>query len=143
MILLFGLDEHPLFGTVAMLSAMCGHEIRKVAQSESRKPLKELLVEKTEPLSLGASVPKGFPAAPAFADPVIGSVPEDPLILFAGMNQEEVSTFVDQLKTLSGGTSSRILKAVITPTNIEWSISYLLEHLKEERAYFQQHRNRS
>ena len=143
MILLFGLDEHPLFGAVAMLSAMCGQEIRKVAQSESRKPLKELLSEKTESLSLGASVPKGFPAAPAFADPVIGSVPEDPLILFAGMNQEEVSTFVDQLKTLSGGTSSRILKAMITPTNIEWSISYLLEHLKEERAYFQQRRSRS
>ena len=143
MILLFGLDDHPLFGTVAMLSTMCGHEIRKVALSESRKPLRELLSGKTEPLSLGASMPKGFPAAPAFADPVIGSVPEDPLILFAGMNQEEVSAFVDQLKTLSGGTSSRILKAMITPTNIEWSISYLLEHLKEERAYFQQRRNRS
>ena len=134
MILLFGLDEHPLFGTVAMLSAMCGHEIRKVDPSEARKPLKELLSGKTEPLPLGASMPKGFPVAPALADP---------LILFVGMNQEEVSTFVDQLKTLSGGTSSRVLKAVITPTNIEWSISYLLEHLKEERAYFQQRRNRS
>ncbi|MBR3393921.1 MAG: DUF3783 domain-containing protein [Firmicutes bacterium] len=143
MILLFGLDEHPLFGTVAMLSTMCGQEIRKVALSEAKKPLKELLSGKTEPLPLGASVPKGFPAAPAFADPVIGSVPEDPLILFAGMNQEEVSAFVDQLKTLSGGTSSRILKAVITPTNIEWSIFYLLEHLKEERAYFQQRSSKS
>ena len=133
MILLYRLNEHPLFPSIRMLCAMYGHEARIIETNELRQPLRELVSAETR-----TALPFAVPAA-APVDPV----PEEPLILFAGMDQEQVSHFVDQLKALSGGTSSKILKAMLTPTNAEWSTLYLLEHLQEERAYYQNRRNRS
>lgn len=130
MILLYRLNEHPLFPSIRMLCAMYGHEARIIETNELRQPLRELVSAETR-------------TALPFAVPVVNQIPEEPLMLFAGMDQEQVSSFVDQLKALSGGTSSKILKAMLTPTNAEWSTLYLLEHLQEERAYYQNRRNRS
>ena len=131
MLLLYKMDDHPLLGAVRMLSAMYGHPIRMVQADEARKPLKELVSDEGTVNAVSAPV----------AGPVFGAVSEDPLILFAEMEQETVSSFVDQLKVLSGGTSSKVLKAMLTPTNADWNIAYLLEHLKEERAYYEKRRS--
>ncbi|MBO4888385.1 MAG: DUF3783 domain-containing protein [Firmicutes bacterium] len=132
MILLYRLEEHPLLPAIRMLCAMYGHEARIIGTNEIRQPLRQLV--SAEP---GTFLPFAVPATAP-----VDQVPEEELILFAGMDQEQVSHFVDQLKALSKGTSSKILKAMLTPTNAEWSTLYLLEHLQEERAYYQNRRNR-
>ena len=144
MILLYRLDQDPLLPAIQMLAAMREQEIRLIQPAEAFRPVREVLEGEGFDSPMGTAAAMGpavsAPVAAA-AGPVIGTPPEDPLILFAGMDQEEVSRWVDQLKALSGGASSKILKAMVTPTNIQWSISYLLEHLKEERAYFQKRRS--
>lgn len=152
MILLYGLNGHPAISTINVTAGLFSEELRYVDPSEHHLPLRVLVAgtETETPASFlkpMASYPAGptaapsglpFPAMNAGTDPTGATM--EPMMVFVGMDAEKVSRFVDQLRVLSAGLSRNILKAMLTPTNQEWSGLYLIEHLKEERAWHQNNR---
>ena len=65
--------------------------------------------------------------------PALWSMPE--LVLFFGVPDAKLDTFLAEYKKTE---LERIkLKAIVTPTNLNWSLYYLTEHLKEEAKAFE------
>ena len=60
--------------------------------------------------------------------PPLWSMPE--LIIFFGIPDKHLDTFLAEYK--KSGLESIRLKAIVTPTNLSWTIYQLTEHLKEE-----------
>jgi hypothetical protein len=58
------------------------------------------------------------------------------VILFNNLSDEELNI---SIKEISSVLNPRPILAVITPTSIEWDVSYLIEHLLEEREWFKNH----
>ena len=65
--------------------------------------------------------------------PALWSMPE--LVLFFGVPDAKLDKFLAEFKKTN---LERIkLKAIVTPTNLNWSLYYLIEHLKEEAKAFE------
>lgn len=60
------------------------------------------------------------------------SLPKEKVVLFNNFNDSEVNSAIKCLKAID----SKIIMAVVTPTSIEWTFDYLLEHLIEEREWY-------
>lgn len=60
------------------------------------------------------------------------ALPEEKIILFNNFTDEELHKTITIIRNT---VAIRPILAVITPTSIEWSFRYLLEHLIEEREW--------
>ena len=142
MILLFELENHPLLPSINLTAGLMGQELVHVAKEEYQTPLKDILQgDRTMPDNpLSKAAPLAMPSAEGLMPPA--DIQIEPMMIFTGMNPNQVSDFVDQLRIQSRGQSGAVLKAMLTPTNLHWSALYLYSHLREERAYHQQRRNR-
>ncbi|MBQ9278517.1 MAG: DUF3783 domain-containing protein [Lachnospiraceae bacterium] len=65
--------------------------------------------------------------------PALWSMPE--LVLFFGVPDAKLDAFLAEYKKT--GLERIKLKAIVTPTNLNWSLYYLIEHLKEEAKAFE------
>lgn len=63
------------------------------------------------------------------------SLPQEKVVLFNSFSDEELHKMI---KVVKAAVKNPIL-AVITPTSEEWSFSYLLKHLIEEREWYRDH----
>jgi len=61
-----------------------------------------------------------------------GNLPKERLVIFNNLNDIEINDAIKCLKEIGKG----IIMAVVTPTSIEWTFEYLLEHLIEERQWY-------
>ena len=66
--------------------------------------------------------------------PALWNMPE--LILFFGVSDAKLDEFLAEYKKT--GLEKINLKAIVTPTNLNWTLYYLIEHLKEEAKKFSQ-----
>ena len=64
--------------------------------------------------------------------PALWNMPE--LILFFGVPDAKLDEFLAEYKKT--GMDKINLKAIVTPTNLNWTLYYLIEHLKEEAKRF-------
>lgn len=60
-------------------------------------------------------------------------LPEEKAILFNNYSDEELDLAIKNFIDIGG---LRPILAVITPTSIDWTFEYLIEHLIEEREWF-------
>jgi len=63
-------------------------------------------------------------------------LPNEKLLLFNNYKDEELYNLIDCIKEIKGDDT---ILAAVTPTSINWTLSYLFQHLMEER---QAHRKR-
>ncbi len=63
-------------------------------------------------------------------------LPEEKVIIFNNFNDNEINIAIKNLKQLN----RQIIMAVVTPTSIEWSFDYLIQHLIEEREWHEKNR---
>ena len=61
-----------------------------------------------------------------------GTLPKEKVVIFNNFNDIEINIAIKCLKEISKG----IIMAVVTPTSIEWTFDYLIEHLVEEREWY-------
>ncbi|MBO6159358.1 MAG: DUF3783 domain-containing protein [Firmicutes bacterium] len=123
MILLFNLSQHPLLPVIKETAKDHHKVLRLISPEENRLPIRALL----DPSDVRD------PLMPKLAEDLIAPDSFDaPMMLFCKMKQDEISSFVDRLRELSNGGSARILKAMLTPTNQNWTAPYLYAHLREE-----------
>lgn len=64
--------------------------------------------------------------------PALWNMPE--LILFFGVSDAKLDEFLSAYKKAE--IEKINLKAIVTPTNLNWTLYYLIEHLKEEAQRF-------
>lgn len=55
------------------------------------------------------------------------------LIIFSGLSDENIDKFLEEYK--KSGIEPVVLKAVVTPTNISWSLYELMCELEKEREH--------
>jgi hypothetical protein len=67
------------------------------------------------------------------------TLPEEKAILFNNFTDDELNRAIAAIR---GNMEARPILAVITPTSIEWSFKYLLEHLIEEREWHRANQKR-
>lgn len=60
-------------------------------------------------------------------------LPEEKVILFNNLSDNELE---NAIMTIRGSLEGQPIFAIVTPTSIEWTFEYLLEHLIEEREFF-------
>jgi len=61
-----------------------------------------------------------------------GSLPKEKVVVFNNFDDNEINTSIKCLKDIS----KEIIMAVVTPTSIDWTFEYLIEHLIEERQWY-------
>ncbi|MCL2320861.1 MAG: DUF3783 domain-containing protein [Oscillospiraceae bacterium] len=61
------------------------------------------------------------------------NLPEEKLLLFDMFSDKELAIIVDAVKSTIKGYP---IMATITPISINWSLSYLMQHLVQEREEF-------
>ena len=117
MILLYQIDNLPGWPALQAAIAMKKETYRLVHPEEYHLTLGQLAAgEKSGP---------GLPSAPI----------NQPMMIFCGMNQSDLTRFLALNRELGGPQVS--LKAMLTPTNQNWTTMQLFTELKEEHAYFQ------
>lgn len=60
-------------------------------------------------------------------------LPKEKVILFNNFSDKELDFAVKLARVVAG---RECILAVVTPTSIDWTFEYLLEHLVEEREWF-------
>jgi hypothetical protein len=60
-------------------------------------------------------------------------LPEERVILFNNFTDEELDKAIKAARAL---LKPGVIMAIVTPTSIEWTFKYLLEHLMEEREWY-------
>lgn len=60
-------------------------------------------------------------------------LPHEKLLLFNNYKDKELYALIDSIKEIK---SADTILAAVTPTSIDWTISFLLEHLMEEREAY-------
>ena len=60
-------------------------------------------------------------------------LPNEKLLLFNGFNDKKLYDLIDSIRVIK---SNETILAAVTPTSINWTVSYLVQHLiKEREAY--------
>lgn len=60
-------------------------------------------------------------------------LPNEKLLLFNNYNDKQLYDLIDSIRQIK---SSETILAAVTPTSINWTVSYLLRHLIEEREAY-------
>jgi len=60
-------------------------------------------------------------------------LPNEKFLLFNNYKDKELYDLIDSIR---GIKSSETILAAVTPTSINWTVNYLLEHLMEEREAY-------
>ena len=60
-------------------------------------------------------------------------LPHEKLLLFNNYKDKELYALIDSIR---GIKNPQTILAAVTPTSIKWTVSYLLEHLMEEREAY-------
>lgn len=60
-------------------------------------------------------------------------LPNEKLLLFNNYKDKELYDLIDSIREIK---SSDTILAAVTPTSIKWTVSFLLEHLMEEREAY-------
>ncbi|WP_426348038.1 DUF3783 domain-containing protein [Alloiococcus sp. CFN-8] len=60
-------------------------------------------------------------------------LPQEKVVLFNNFSDEDLNIGIKFVRAIIGREG---IMAVVTPTSIEWTFDYLLEHLMEERQWF-------
>jgi len=94
-------------------------ESRSLTAADLNQTLAQLVGAKLMPLAKQSTDAKA---------PMFYALPE--IILFSGVSSERLDAFLAAYK--SAGIHPVKLKAMLTPTNMSWSLYQLVEHLKEE-----------
>jgi hypothetical protein len=91
------------------------HKIKEIDAAMAGMKVGDILAEKAE-----TALPKA-------------KMPEEKVILFNDMSDEEIQKYIEHLR----GTFKPLpILAVITETSEKWTFEYLVEHLVEEREKF-------
>ncbi|MBR1816875.1 MAG: DUF3783 domain-containing protein [Lachnospiraceae bacterium] len=64
--------------------------------------------------------------------PALWALPE--IIIFFGVSDEKLDSFLAEYT--KSGLEKIKLKAIVTPTNLSWTLYYLAEHIREEANRF-------
>lgn len=59
-------------------------------------------------------------------------LPEEKVIIFNNFTDEELQGMIKLIRAVAPGC----ILAVVTPTSIDWTFAYLVEHLMEEREWY-------
>ncbi|MGH4051801.1 MAG: DUF3783 domain-containing protein [Clostridium sp.] len=60
-------------------------------------------------------------------------LPDEKLLLFSSYEDKELYALIDSIRSIK---SSETILAAVTPTSVNWTVSYLFEHLIEEREAY-------
>ena len=60
-------------------------------------------------------------------------LPSEKLLLFNGYNDKQLYDLIDSIRQIK---STETILAAVTPTSINWTISYLMQHLIDEREAY-------
>lgn len=60
-------------------------------------------------------------------------LPNEKLLLFNNYKDKELYALIDSIKEIK---SADTILAAVTPTSINWTVSYLMQHLMEEREAY-------
>jgi hypothetical protein len=60
-------------------------------------------------------------------------LPNEKLLLFSNYSDKELYDLIDSIRQIK---SSETILAAVTPTSIDWTVSYLFGHLIEEREAY-------
>ena len=60
-------------------------------------------------------------------------LPHEKLLLFNNYKDKELYDLIDSIREIK---STDTILAAVTPTSINWTVSYLLQHLIEEREAY-------
>ncbi|MBZ9689589.1 DUF3783 domain-containing protein [Clostridium estertheticum] len=60
-------------------------------------------------------------------------LPHEKLLLFNNYKDKELYALIDSIKEIK---SADTILAAVTPTSIDWTVSFLLQHLMEEREAY-------
>lgn len=60
-------------------------------------------------------------------------LPHEKLLLFNNYKDKELYALIDSIR---GIKNPKTILAAVTPTSMKWTVSYLLEHLMEEREAY-------
>jgi hypothetical protein len=90
------------------------HKVKEIDESMAGMKVGDILAEKA-------------PALPK------AKMPEEKVILFNDMSDEEIQTYIEHLRM---SFKPLPILAVITETSEKWTFEYLVEHLVEEREKF-------
>jgi hypothetical protein len=61
------------------------------------------------------------------------TLPKERVVLFNNFTDDELERGI---KAIRASMTPGIIMAIVTPTSIEWTFKYLLEHLIEEREWY-------
>ena len=60
-------------------------------------------------------------------------LPHEKLLLFNNYNDKELHELIESIRQIK---SSNTILATVTPTSVNWTVSYLMQHLIEEREAY-------
>ena len=60
-------------------------------------------------------------------------LPYEKLLLFNGYNDKQLYDLIDSIRQIK---STETILAAVTPTSINWTVSYLMQHLVDEREAY-------
>lgn len=66
------------------------------------------------------------------------AAPQEKVLIFNNFEDKELHELIKIVRT----TVKNSILAVVTPTSSEWTFSYLIEHLIEEREWYKQQKGR-
>lgn len=67
-------------------------------------------------------------------------IPDEKVILFNNLDNDELSSLMKEIK---GRFLNSPIFAVVTKTSIEWSFDYLVEHLMQEKEWFEKQQKKT
>lgn len=120
MLILCNMENHPAVPFLKMYCAANKQVLHHLTKEEYKTPLGILAFGKLNPM-FAPAIPQKATASIDFSDP---------MLLFAGMDQEAVSSLINQMKAMN--LPSIPMKAVITPINAAWTAPMLHDALADE-----------
>ncbi|MBQ9608925.1 MAG: DUF3783 domain-containing protein [Lachnospiraceae bacterium] len=109
---------------ISKITASLGLKSSTLSNSDINKTISELVDMPISTTDLSDSTNVTAPA--------LWTLPE--IIIFFGVPDKKLDIFLAEYKKT--GLEKIRLKALVTPTNLSWTIYYLTEHLKEEAKRF-------
>lgn len=120
MLILCNMENHPAVPFLKMYCAANKQVLHHLTKEEYKTPLGILAFGKLNPMFAPAISPKADTSGDF----------SEPMLLFAGMDQEAVSSLIDQMKAMH--LPPIPMKAVITPINAAWTAPMLHDALTDE-----------